>query len=376
MDVKLFVDALNENNINFFTGVPDSLLGVLCDELVNRYGTDGGNHIVAHNEGGCVALAGGYHLASGSIPCVYMQNSGIGNAANPIASLTHPKVYGIPMLFIIGWRGEPGTKDEPQHVFQGEITLKLLKDMEIEYFIVDKTTMLADVESVLKGFSSLFAEGKSAAFVIRKGTFSGNNHSYHNSYTLNREEAIGITLEAASSDPIISTTGKISRELFEIRHNCGEGHERDFLTVGSMGHSVMIALGIAMQQPKRRIWCLDGDGAVLMHMGSMALVGNYNPEKFIHIVFNNEAHETVGGMPTAAKSIDLPSIAKACGYCHVFRATNAESLETVLAQAKTQQGPVFIEVQVALGSRLDLGRPTTTTAHNKLSFMNFLNKGD
>jgi len=375
MNVDTFFSQLLKNGVTFFTGVPDSLLNVFCDEIVNRYGIGNKHHIVAHNEGGSVALASGYHLATGKVPCVYMQNSGIGNALNPVASLTHPNVYGIPMLFVVGWRGEPGVADEPQHIFQGEVTLKLLSDMDIECFIVDKNTSAGQTEDALLRFNELFAENKSAAFVIRKGAFSGNNHIYENDYTLNREQAVSIVLEATEIDTVVSTTGKISRELFEIRQKRAEGHARDFLTVGSMGHSVMIALGIALHQPKRRVWCLDGDGAILMHTGGMGIVGSEAPERFIHVVFNNSAHETVGGVPTVAGTVDLSSIALACGYRHVHKAYDGQSLKMILKKAKIQNGPVFVEIFVALDSRSDLGRPTISTHENKRSFMDFLSKG-
>ena len=372
MDINLLMNLFENSDIGFFTGVPDSLLAKFCNYLMSHYGVNNQNHIVAHNEGGSVALASGYHFATGKVPCVYMQNSGIGNSLNPIVSLANQKIYGVPMLFIIGWRGEPGTKDEPQHVLQGEITLKLLSDMEIDYFIVDKDTCFEQLEEIMEHYRNLFSIGKSAALVVRKGAFSGSDYEYRNNYLFNREQAIQIIVEATSDDPIISTTGKISRELYELRESRGDGHERDFLTVGSMGHNIMIALGIAIQKPEHRIWCIDGDGAVLMHMGGMGIVGNQSPANFYHIVLNNVAHETVGGMPTVAESIDFIEIARACGYNYVYKAHDAVSLNTVLDQAKHQKGPVFIEVLVALGSRPDLGRPKTTTMHNKLDFMRFL----
>ena len=371
MEIITFISALELAGITFFTGVPDSLLSAFCDELARRY-TDRGKHIVAHNEGGSVALASGYHLATGKIPCVYMQNSGIGNAFNPVASLTHPKVYGIPILFVVGWRGMPGAKDEPQHVFQGEVTLNLLASMDIEYFVMDKATSLGQIETTLLRYNELFAAGKSAAFVITEGVFSGNSYAHKNDFLLNREKAVEVTVQVAGNDPIVSTTGKITRELFEIRKKQMGGHEKDFLTVGSMGHCLMIALGISLGQPKLRVWCLDGDGALLMHMGSMGIIGSQFPEKFIHVVYNNAAHETVGGMPTCAGAIDLPAIALACGYSYAYRADNEQSLKEILEQAKNSRGPVFVEVQVALGSRPELGRPSTELLKSKYTFMQFL----
>ena len=374
MDIGILFDAISKRGIDFFTGVPDSLLSVFCDEIVNRYGNFSKNHVVAHNEGGAVALACGHYMATGKVSCVYMQNSGIGNALNPVASLAHPKVYGIAMLFVIGWRGEPGIHDEPQHVFQGEATLKLLSDMEIDYCVIDKDTSLQQLENTLDRFKMLFADGKSAAFIVRKGAFTGNGHHYMNNYQYSREQAIGIVLEATGSDPVVSTTGKISRELFEIRKQRSAGHEKDFLTVGSMGHCVMIALGISMEQPERRVWCLDGDGSVLMHMGALGVVGYLSPKNFVHVVLNNAAHETVGGMPTVAGELDIPSIALACGYSHVHLSTDEQSLKDALGQTKNQNGPILIEVRVALGSRSDLGRPTIPTQENKDAFMRFLSE--
>ena len=372
MDVGFFVDALINAGISFFTGVPDSQLSQFCDEIARRCGSFNGSHITAHNEGGAVALASGHYLATGEVPCVYLQNSGLGNLLNPVASLTHSKVYGIPILYIVGWRGEPGTADEPQHIFQGEITLPLLETLEIECCIIDEATTIDEIESALVRFEAKFAVGESAAFVVRKGAFSGSSFTYGNSYTLNRENAIGMILDHTGSDPVVSTTGKISRELFELRHWREQSHACDFLSVGSMGHCLMIALGIALEKPERRVWCIDGDGSILMHMGSLAVVGCLSPDNLIHIVLNNAAHETVGGMPTAAQTLDFPALALACGYNNAYVATDESSLYYSLAEASEQEGPTFIEAQVSLGSRSDLGRPTTGTHKNKEKFMKFL----
>lgn len=372
-----FMSCLTQSNINFFTGVPDSQLKELCDSLMLQYGPSSKQHIIAHNEGGCVGLAAGHHLATGGVPCVYMQNSGIGNAINPIASLTSPDVYGIPMLFIIGWRGEPGTKDEPQHVYQGKVTLRLLEDMGIESVIISKETALSDIKTAMQKFQLLFAEGKSAAFVVRKGAFSTDeSYPYYNPYTLKREDAIETIVHSATGDIVVSTTGKISRELFEIRERRGESHKHDFLTVGSMGHSAMIALGIALQKPDHKVWCIDGDGAVLMHMGALSMIGAKSPSNLIHIVLNNEAHETVGGMPTAAGLIDLEGIASSSGYRHTKTVDSLEDLRTELSAIHFLPGPCFLQVKVKLGSRNDLGRPTTTTHDNKKDFMDFLKESN
>lgn len=354
---------------DFFTGVPDSQLKALCNYLIATYGISK-NHVIAANEGNAVALAAGYHLATGKVPVVYLQNSGEGNIINPVASLLNDKVYGIPCIFIVGWRGEPGIHDEPQHIYQGEVTIKLLEAMDIKTMVISKETNEAEVEAQLEEWLPLLKSGKQVAFVVRKGAleFSGKV-KYENHNNMVREEIIKHIVDVTGNDPIISTTGKASRELFEIRVARSEGHERDFLTVGSMGHSSSIALGIALQKPEKKVWILDGDGAVLMHMGSMAVIGANNPRNVVHIVINNSAHETVGGMPTVANKIDLIAIAKACGYPYAVRVDSFEKLDKALAHAKENNELSMIEVKCSLGSRDDLGRPTTTAKENKENFM-------
>lgn len=358
---------------DFYTGVPDSQLKALCDFLMNKYGIDKKHHIIAANEGNCTALAAGYHLATGKVPVVYMQNSGEGNIINPVASLLNDKVYAIPALFIIGWRGEPGVHDEPQHIYQGEVTVKLLEDMDIKHFIIGKETTEDEIRAAMAEFSILFGKGKCAAFVVRKGALSYDEKvKYSNPNNMMREEIIKHIVDAAGEDVIVSTTGKASRELFEIRESRGMSHKYDFLTVGSMGHSSSIALGVALNKPEKRIWCIDGDGAALMHMGAMAVIGNNAPENMVHIVINNSAHETVGGMPTVAGSIDLVKIAEACGYKSAVSVDSFETLDDALAKAINRKALSFIEVKCAVGARADLGRPTTTAVENKFNFMEYL----
>ena len=362
------LDFLDE--FDFFTGVPDSLLKPLCSYVMDRFGI-GPKHVIAANEGNAVGLAAGYHLATGRVPVVSLQNSGLGNIINPVASLMNDRVYGIPCIFIVGWRGEPGVHDEPQHVFQGEVTLRLLEDMDIRTFVISRDTTEDEAARALAEFRPLLDAGKQVAFVVRKGALEYDGKTvYHNDYTLTREEAIRrVTAAAGPEDVIVSTTGKASRELFEIREARGEGHERDFLTVGSMGHSSSIALGIALQQPHRRVFILDGDGAVLMHMGSLALMGANRPGNVIHLVLNNSAHETVGGMPTVAGQMNLPQVALGCGYPHAACVSDASSLDAALAQAMARRELMLLEVKCALGSRPDLGRPTTTAVENKRALM-------
>ena len=370
MNVESFVKILGAD---FYTGVPDSQLKALCDYLINTYSIDPNHHIIAANEGNCVGLAAGYHLATGKVPVVYMQNSGEGNIINPVASLLNEKVYAIPMIFVFGWRGEPGVKDEPQHIFQGEVTLKLLEDMGIQYTVVGKESTEDELAGVMKRYQNVLIEGKQVAFVIRKGALEYSQKTeYKNEYQMTREEIIRHITAVSGDDPIISTTGKASRELFEIREANGEAHGRDFLTVGSMGHSSSIALGVALNKPEQKVWCIDGDGAALMHMGSMAVIGSNKPKNLVHIVINNGAHETVGGMPTVTGDVDLVGIVKACGYSKAVRVESLEVLDRTLNEAKKSKALFFIEVKSAIGSRADLGRPTTTALENKKAFIGHL----
>ena len=370
MKVEKLVEIIGSD---FYTGVPDSQLKALCNYLMNTYGIDPKHHVIAANEGNCTALAAGYHLATGKVPVVYMQNSGEGNIINPVASLLNDKVYAIPVVFIVGWRGEPGIHDEPQHIYQGEVTVKLLEDMDIKPFIIGKETTDEEVEASMADFRNVLATGKDVAFVIRKGALSYDEKVvYKNDNTMVREDIIKHIVAVTGEDPIVSTTGKASRELFETRVANGQSHKYDFLTVGSMGHSSSIALGVAINKPEQKIWCVDGDGAVLMHMGSMALLGANKPDNMVHVVINNGAHETVGGMPTVAGSIDLVGIAKACGYPYAVKVDTFEDLDKELKAAKERNELSLIEVSCSIGARDDLGRPTTTALENKENFMEYL----
>ena len=372
MKVEDFVNVLG---CDFYTGVPDSQLKALCNYLMNVYGIDEKHHIIAANEGNCTALAAGYHLATGKIPVVYMQNSGEGNIINPVASLLNDKIYAIPAIFVIGWRGQPGIHDEPQHIYQGQITCTLLDLMDINNFIIDKDTTIEELENVMIEYEKLLKNGKQVAFVVKKGALSYDGEiQYQNDNDMIREEIIEHIVNVTGDNPIISTTGKASRELFEIRERNNQSHQYDFLTVGSMGHTSSIALGVAINKPNEKIWCMDGDGSLLMHMGSMAVVGSNNPNNLIHIVINNEAHETVGGMPTVVNNIDLVTIAKACGYSYVTSVNNFDDLDIELNKIKNFNKLSFIEVKSSIGAREDLGRPTTTAIENKENFMKFLKR--
>ncbi|MEE3466954.1 MAG: phosphonopyruvate decarboxylase [Eubacterium sp.] len=427
MRVEDFFDIIGSD---FYAGVPDSQLKALCDFLMEKYGTDPVHHVIAANEGNATALAAGYHLATGKVPVVYMQNSGEGNVINPVASLLSDEVYAIPCIFVIGWRGEPGVHDEPQHVYQGKVTGKLLEVMDIEYQILSKSTTEDEVRGWMAAFEERLSAGRSVAIVVRKGALEASAKVvYKNEHVMTREGIIEHIVKFSGEDPIVSTTGKASRELFEIRERVAGGgadgagiaggHGHDFLTVGSMGHASSIALGIALQKPEKRVWCIDGDGAALMHMGAMAVVGDINPKNLIHIVINNGAHETVGGQPTVAKDRNLAKVAADLGYARTHRAEDYDSLDKILTEITQNRsvvgsevarmrsvdgsevarmrsadgsevageqrldgaesvseglraasdGAIFIEVLCAIGAREDLGRPTTTPIENKEAFM-------
>ena len=315
IDPKYFFDTLISNDVRFFAGVPDSLLKDLC-ACISDNASDS-QHLIAANEGAAIACAAGYHLATGKVGLVYMQNSGLGNAINPLVSLVDPEVYKIPLLLVIGWRGEPGVKDEPQHVKQGKITLGLLDTIGVPYAVIDSSTV--DIKSVISmACRTMRTTGNSYAIVIRDKTFKAyknNSTSTQMNYSLTREEVIrGIVNGLSDKDVIVSTTGKASRELYEYRVLLKQGHQNDFLTVGSMGHCSQIALGVALQQRDVQVFCIDGDGAVIMHMGSLAILGTKATDNFRHIVINNGAHDSVGGQKTVGFEIDLIKIADACGY--------------------------------------------------------------
>lgn len=370
---SFFIDLLVANNIDCFAGVPDSLLKNICAYITDHL--DAQHNIIAANEGAAIGLAAGHYLATGHPACVYMQNSGEGNIINPIASLTDPEVYNIPVLLLIGWRGKPGVHDEPQHIKQGKVTTGLLNTMGINYDVLSKEEEKAQ-KQIAKAIDAL-KRNEVYALVIEKDTFEDYKlqTNEQNNYSMSREEAIQtVASELGEMDCIVSTTGMISRELFEYRESKGQGHERDFLTVGSMGHASQIALGIALAQPERRVWCFDGDGATIMHMGSMAIVADKTPKNYVHVVFNNGAHDSVGGQPTVGLKINLPSIAKAVGYKLAISVDNKEELENRLSSLAAQEGPVLVEVKVKKGNRKDLGRPTTTPQENKNALMEFLKK--
>ncbi len=371
IDCKKFYEMLVNNDLDFFAGVPDSLLKDFCAYITDNSPPQ--KNIIAANEGNAIALASGYHLATGKFGLVYLQNSGLGNSVNPLTSLADKEVYSIPILLLIGWRGEPNVKDEPQHVKMGKITLKMLETLGIPY-----ETLNENFEEQIKKAKQYMETNKAPyAIVVKKGTFAKYElkDEEKSSFNLTREEAIKTIVALLEEDDIIvSTTGKTSRELFEFREEKRQGHEKDYLTVGSMGHSSSIALGIALEKPKRQVYCFDGDGALIMHMGALSTIGQLKPKNFKHIVFNNFAHDSVGGQPTASSNIDFVMIAKANGYNDAFSAKTKEELAKLVKKIKTMDGPVLLEIKVSKGSRSNLGRPTTTPIQNKEEFMRFLRK--
>lgn len=372
VSVGKFVAALNAGGVRFFTGVPDSLLKSFC-----AYLTDRGCNQIAANEGGAVGLAAGHYLATGKPACVYMQNSGQGNVVNPLASLADPDVYSIPMLLVIGWRGMPGVHDEPQHVKQGKITLDLMNTLGVPTEVLPETTVKACV-CVKKLLKRAVKESRPVAVVVRKGLFEEyklKNKEADIAKTKRETVIEKIIRELPRNAVIVSTTGMISREVYETRVRLGMGHERDFLTVGSMGHASQIALGIARAQPKRPVVCLDGDGASIMQMGNMAIVGQSGCGNLTHIVLNNAAHDSVGGQPTVGGRICLKKIAAACGYevgSEVKVRGAIERSEIAEGLREQRATPLFVEIKVAKGARADLGRPKEPPQVNKKLFMKTL----
>ncbi len=371
---KYFYDSLVSRGTDFFAGVPDSLLKNFCAYVTDNAPAD--KHIISANEGSATALATGYHFATGRIPLIYMQNSGEGNMINPLLSIVDPDVYSVPLLIVIGWRGEPGVHDEPQHVKQGKVTCGLLDAMQIPYSVLSGDMEDGSLDEILDAaYAHINEKSAPYALVIKKGTFA--EYVLQNNVTveaeMSREEAIEkIMLAAPENAAFVSTTGMASRELYELRDKYHQGHEKDFLTVGGMGHASQIALAIAMQKKDRQIFCIDGDGASIMQMGGLATIGTRKPSNLVHIVLNNGAHDSVGGQPTVGRQIDLCAIAAGCGYDNVVRVETAAELDAVLNDRETSDTLTFVEVLVRKGARKDLGRPKTTPQENKKALMEFL----
>lgn len=372
-----FFTLLKAHGTSFFTGVPDSLLKDMCAYITENMPAE--NHIIAANEGTALATAAGHYLATGKIACVYLQNSGLGNTVNPLLSMCSQKVYAIPALLIIGWRGEPGKKDEPQHLLQGALTPSMLKEMGVPYEILPDYAEGA-FEVIQKAYAYMEADKTPFALLVKKQTFEKYKMTaeapvFSGENMLHREEILEQVIDKFPTEPLVTTTGFTSREMFELRVQKGQSHAQDFLTVGSMGHCSSIALGVALakrKQSEQSVLCIDGDGAALMHMGSLATIGKCDLPNFKHILINNAIHDSVGGQPTGSEKLDFPSIARACGYKHSRRASSASEVKEALQELRELPGPFFLEIQALPGARADLGRPTTSTYQNKDAFMKLL----
>lgn len=369
-------NILRDNRIKCFCGVPDSLLKDFCAYITDN--TDNKNHTITANEGNAIALASGHYLATGNPAVVYMQNSGIGNCVNPLLSLTDEDVYKIPLLMFIGWRGEPDKKDEPQHIKQGKVTDKLLDAMGIKYEILPQDFDEAK-PLIQKAINYIREEQVPFAFIVKKGTFEKYSlvSKVSSGFNLVREDAIETVIkQLGQKDVIVATTGHISREVYETRNRLNQSHKQDFLTVGSMGHASSIALGIALEKTDRNIYCFDGDGAFLMHQGSLTVNASKNLKNYKHIVFNNEAHDSVGGQPTANSFAELSQIALNSGYKKAYSASSKQELEEILPEFINTNETCLLEVKVKCGARADLGRPKEKPQENKKIFMENLGQVD
>lgn len=357
---------------NFYTGIPCSIFKDWINFIVERKDTQ---HVIGTSEGETIAIATGYYLASKDFPVVYMQNSGLGNSVNPLTSLTAPEVFGIPFLLLISWRGEPRLEDEPEHKKMGKITTNILDTLHIPYSIMPDN--IEGIEATL-GEAKRFMQQKSTpyAILIGKGTigkYDKVQKKIRFPSTISREEAIKLAADKLhKSGLIVSTTGKISRELFEYIESTRRNHQNIFYTVGSMGCSTGIALGLALRKKKKKIFLFDGDGACLMKLGSMATVGHYFPANFFHILFDNQCYDSTGGQPTVSKTVDFVGIAESCNYRYAELATSHEELEYSLNRLIRKRGPYMLVAKVKSGARDNLGRPTIKPQENKEKFIDFI----
>lgn len=375
IDPATFVAHLDDLGVRFYTGVPDSLLKHLCSHVMQTLPREA--HVIAANEGAAVGLAIGHHLRTGGTALVYLQNSGFGNAVNPLLSLADREVYGVPMIVLIGWRGQPGVPDEPQHVKQGRVMEAMVGAMDLPYAVLPREQQEAD--ACLTEAVRIATERSSPYLVlVEKDTFapvprSGQVHAVDDTPSRpSREEALGVLIGCLGDDTInVSTTGMLSRELFELRQRTGQDASRDFLTVGGMGHASSIAMGIAVAETRREVWCLDGDGAVLMHLGTLAVIADHGVPLF-HVVFNNGVHDSVGGQPTSAGSVDLPTMATAAGYRRAMATDSLDDIPAMVAALRAAGGPSLLELRVRPGNRADIGRPTRSPADAKTVFMHAL----
>ena len=371
IETEIYYDELRKLNIDFFAGVPDSLLKNFCACVTEKSPAE--SPIISANEGSAVGLGIGYYLATKKLPLIYLQNSGLGNTINPLLSLANEKVYSIPMLLMSGWRGEPGVKDEPQHIHQGQVMIDMLESMKLPYFIIEPDTQIG-IDTTKKAISLATKNNSPVFLIVKKNTFTKfTSPKIDSPNLLGREEALKEILKyVPPQSAIVSTTGMLSRELFEHRSDKNEGHHMDFLTVGGMGHANQISLGIAIGQKDRVTFCFDGDGAAIMHLGSLPIVGQSSAKNLVHIIFNNGVHDSVGGQPTVGFDIHFIEIAKASGYSFIQQAKTKLDIKNIFNQIDYKKGPYFLEVQVSPGNREGIGRPTKTPVENKDSFMRYL----
>lgn len=372
ISAKFVCSLLKKNGINLFCGVPDSLLKDFCAYISENF--DEKSNIITANEGNAIGLAAGHYLATSNPALVYMQNSGTGNTINPLLSLTDEEVYNIPLMLFVGWRGEPNKHDEPQHIKQGKVTDGIFDACKIEHSILPDNEKEAEV-ALTRAFEYIKKTLKPYVFIIKKGTFEKYEKRKDTpTYEMTRETAICTVAEFLDEKSVIvSTTGQISRELYEFRERKQQNHSSDFLTVGSMGHASSIALGIALEKPNKTVYCFDGDGAFLMHMGAIPVIASLKPQNFKHIIFNNEAHDSVGAQKTCASKINFKKLALSCGYKSAFSVEKHADLEKFMPEFIKSQSPSLLEIKVNCGARENLGRPKEKPIQNKIAFMEKLN---
>ena len=351
---KKLLNFLKNNKLNFFTGVPDSVLKNFTNLLVNK-----SSHILAANEGSAVSIGIGYYLSFNKLPCIYMQNSGLANAINPLISIAHKGVYSIPLMMLIGWRGSPGTKDEPQHLIKGKITKNLLKLLGIKHAIIQSEKDFYKIKQLIN-FSKkqkvpvacLFKKDGLSKVNLPKKTYIKKNNLKNKIF---RGEVIRQVLSSIENNTkIISTTGYTSRELYQIRHSEGYKKGKDFYMVGGMGHSSSVALGVALKK-NRKIICLDGDGSMLMHLGSLHTIGLANKKNFKHILLNNRSHESVGGQEISFKRVNMEKLTKGLGYSKFIQIKNNKDIKNKIKSMLN--GSVFLEILIEKGAIKNLGRP-------------------
>lgn len=349
LDQEKIYKLLVDNGVDFFTGVPDSYLNGFCNYVLKKAPKN--KNIIAANEGNAIGIASGHYFATKEVPLVYMQNSGLGNTINPLASLVDEHVYAVPMLLLVGWRGEPGTGDWAQHQLQGEITPKLLEVMHIPYMILEDDYEKSS-EMIIKAIKVARENRKPYGLIAPKGVMAGEKLNNKDSiYPMSREEAIEVILDNMSENTVFSaTTGRATRELFFLRERRKESRKCDFLNVGSMGHASSVALGIALEEPDRKVVVLDGDSAAIMHLGAMTMISKLHVPNYMHVILNNGAHESVGGQPSAGHLVDFTKIAEACGYVTVGKAvTCKEELIQAIKVLNASEKASFIDVRIHKG---------------------------